>query len=121
MYQKFFELLQQKNLRAADVSKGTGISSGFFSDWKKGKYEPKLDKLQKIADFLEVPISYFTDEDISVVATKTKKIPKDLRKILEEEEIALNGRLLSPDDKERMYRIISAAFYDAKEMNRRKK
>lgn len=62
MYDKFEALLKERNVRAADVAKATGITTTTLSAWKKGKYEPKNDKIQKIADFFEVPITYFFDE-----------------------------------------------------------
>ena len=34
--------------------------------------------------------------------------------------MTLNGRMMSDEDKEKMMRIIEAAFYEAKEMNKRK-
>ena len=62
MYDKFEALLKERNVRAADVAKATGITTTTLSAWKKGKYEPKNDKIQKIADFFEVPITYFYDD-----------------------------------------------------------
>lgn len=61
MYKKFAELLKEKNLRVADVARKTEISPSTFSDWKKGKSKPKVDKLMKIAEILDVPISYFLE------------------------------------------------------------
>ena len=58
-YDKFAELLKQYNKKTVDVARGTGIYSGKFSDWKAGRYTPKLDKLQKIADYFGVPVSTF--------------------------------------------------------------
>lgn len=63
MYEKFSELLQRKNVKAADVSRGTGIKQTVFSEWKKGKSTPKIDKLQKIADYFGVSIDYFIGEE----------------------------------------------------------
>lgn len=51
MYEKFSKLLQDYGVSAYKVSKETGISQSVFSEWKRGKSQPKLDKLQKIADF----------------------------------------------------------------------
>lgn len=62
MYDKFEALLKERNVRAADVAKATGITTTTLSAWKKGRYEPKKDKIQLIADFFEVPITYFFDE-----------------------------------------------------------
>lgn len=62
MYDKFEALLKERGVRAADVARATGITTTTLSAWKNGKYEPKNDKIQKIADFFEVPITYFFDE-----------------------------------------------------------
>lgn len=62
MYEKFSRLLQDYNTTAYKVSKETGISQQTLSDWKNGKSQPKTDKLQKIADYFGVPITYFTGE-----------------------------------------------------------
>ncbi|KAF5071796.1 helix-turn-helix protein [anaerobic digester metagenome] len=59
MYQKFEILLCEKNVTAYKVAKETGVSSTTLTEWKKGTYVPKLDKLQKIADYFGVSITYF--------------------------------------------------------------
>ena len=51
MYQKYAELIKQKGIRTSDVCRATGISASTFTDWKTGKSKPKIDKIQKIADF----------------------------------------------------------------------
>lgn len=85
MYSKFVELLQIKGVKAADVSRATGISATVFSEWKKGKSQPKTDKLQKIADYFGVPLTYFTggseSEDAPVyLDSETKEFIDFLRK-----------------------------------------
>ena len=40
------------------VAKETGIGTATMSNWKNGKYIPKTDKIQKIADFLGVTTDY---------------------------------------------------------------
>lgn len=80
-YEYFEQILKDKGLKAYDVSKGTGIRSGVFSDWKKQRYIPKADKMQKIADFLGVPVepllgvqtneqgdNYYTDAYSAMIA-----------------------------------------------------
>ena len=62
MYKRFEELLKDRNISAYKVSKATGVSQATFSQWKKGDYTPKADKLQKIADYFSVPISYFYED-----------------------------------------------------------
>ena len=61
MYEKFAELLASTGVKAADVARATGIIPTTFSDWKKGKSQPKIEKLQKIADYFNVQLEYFTE------------------------------------------------------------
>lgn len=60
-YEKFKALLDERHVTAYQVSKQTGIRRATFSEWKRGKYTPKVDKLMKIADYFGVPISYFLE------------------------------------------------------------
>lgn len=62
MYQKFEALLCKNKITAYAVAKKTGVSSATLSEWKNGKYTPKLDKLQAIANYFNVPITYFLEE-----------------------------------------------------------
>lgn len=61
MYKKFEQLLKDKKITAYRVSKDTGIPNSTFSDWKVGRSVPKLEKIQKIADYFKVPITYFLE------------------------------------------------------------
>lgn len=63
LWNRFEYLLKERDMRVSDVSKITHIRPGVFSDWKSGRYTPKLDKLQEIASALRVPITYFTDPE----------------------------------------------------------
>ncbi|WP_230140213.1 helix-turn-helix domain-containing protein [Clostridium neonatale] len=62
MYKKFESLLKERNVTAYQVSKNTGIATATLSEWKKGTYTPKADKLLKIAQYFEVPIEYFLEK-----------------------------------------------------------
>ena len=62
MYLKFVKLLQRDGITAYRVSKDTKISTSTLSDWKTGRSQPKLNKLQKIANYFNVPITYFIEE-----------------------------------------------------------
>lgn len=64
MYEKFVRLLKVKGLTAYAVSKKTGIPQSTFSDWKKGKSAPKLDKLVKIADSLGITLEELIKEEV---------------------------------------------------------
>ena len=60
-YEAFQELCEINNVRPSQVSKETGISTATLSSWKKGKYTPKIDKLQKIADYFGVRLEVLCD------------------------------------------------------------
>lgn len=62
MYEKVEKLMEEKGVKVADVAKATGISSSVFTDWKKGRYTPKADKLYALAEYFDVPMEYFFDE-----------------------------------------------------------
>ena len=58
MYEVYQRLLDKKGLKNADVARATGISNMTLSDWKRGKSVPKADKMQKIAEYLNVSVDY---------------------------------------------------------------
>ena len=62
VYQKFAELLVIKKVTAYRVAKDTGIPANTFSDWKSGRSKPKVDKLKILAEYFEVPVTYFLEE-----------------------------------------------------------
>lgn len=59
LYQVYVTLRDSKGVRDYDIAKATGINPAAFSEWKKGKSVPKLDRLVKIADFFGVSIEEF--------------------------------------------------------------
>lgn len=60
MYTHFENVLKSKGLKPSDVSKATKIASSTLTDWKMGRTTPKLDKLEKIAEFLGVSVEFLT-------------------------------------------------------------
>lgn len=85
MYEIFAKLLEEKGLKAADVTRATGIKSPVFSEWKKGKSKPNTEKMIKIANYLGVTVEYLTTGKNSLSSTPelTKKDEKDIAKRLE--------------------------------------
>lgn len=61
LYEKFENLLIERNLTAYRVAKDTGLAPTVFSDWKTGKSKPKVDKLKILADYFGVSIEYFLE------------------------------------------------------------
>ena len=59
MYTKFLKLLTANKKSSYAIAKATGISQSTLRDWKIGRSTPKIDKIQKIADYFGVPLDYF--------------------------------------------------------------
>lgn len=92
--------LNKKGLKPSKMMSDLGFSSGLFSQWKSGKQNPSMDKLQKIADYLKVDINYLLDKN-----DDTRKEDLDIRRIQ-------RARSKMPqEEKDRMMAVIENAFY----------
>lgn len=73
-YENYAKLKETKGVNDFAVSKATGIAPATMSDWKNGRTEPKIDKLQKIADYFDVSLEYLmTGKDTEKVSDSGKK------------------------------------------------
>ena len=113
MYEIFERLLSERGITAYRVAKETGITTATLTNWKKGKYTPKQDKLQKIADFFGVSLEYLMTGKESTNKEKTPKltsrderdISRRLEQTLEELEnqqdgLMFDGQPLDDETKE---------------------
>lgn len=58
MYEIFEQLCKEKGVTAYRVCKSTGITTATISNWKAGRYTPKQEKMQKIANYFGVSVEY---------------------------------------------------------------
>lgn len=58
MYERLELLLKEKGITAYKLAQDTGVSTATLTSWKQGKYVPKPEKLQKIADYFGVTLDY---------------------------------------------------------------
>ena len=86
MYEYFQALLDKYGVTAYKVAKETGVTTATLTNWKNGRYTPKPDKLQKIADYFGVPLSYLLtgkyEEEVKET-TLTLKDERDIKKSLD--------------------------------------
>lgn len=61
------DLLQEKNMTQKELSNLTGITPSSISDWLRGKYEAKQDKIDIIATALNVSQAYLMGYDVPKV------------------------------------------------------
>lgn len=114
MYEIFEKLLKERNITAYRVAKETGVTTATLTSWKQGKYTPKPEKLQKIADYLEVSLEYLmTGKETNIKDSQLKpKDKKDIKDILESTEQLLKQECLmfdgQPASQEAIDSILSA-------------
>lgn len=105
MYDKFKKLLELKGVRVSDVCAATGIAQGTFSDWKSGRSSPKIDKLQKIASYFGITVSYFLEPDETDVSIQVYLTDPNIKRMVlfagekipaEQRERFLEAPLLTP-------------------------
>ena len=76
MFERIEQLMRENSVSAYKLSKETGIAQSTLSSWKNQNKIPRVDLLQKIADYFGVEIGYLTGK-----LDKTKETPKIQRKI----------------------------------------
>ena len=135
MYEIFSELLQKYGVTPYKVSKETGVSQSTLSDWKRGISTPKPDKLQKIADYFGVPLTYLLigntseqkkEKSSELNSRDERDIAKDLDSIMEKLSTgesgpaSYNGEELDPEAAELFRDELKIALRRLKIINKEK-
>lgn len=79
MFERIEKLMRENNVSAYKLSKETGIAQSTLSSWKHQDKLPRIDLLQKIADFFGVEIEYLTGKIGQTKKASIKK--KDTSKV----------------------------------------
>ena len=58
-YERYAKFRDEADMTDYAVAKSTGITASTLSDWKSGRYEPKVDKLIKISWLFGIPLEDF--------------------------------------------------------------
>lgn len=93
MYEIFEKLLKEKGVKTSDVCKATGLKAPTFSDWKKGKSSPNVDKLILIAEYFGVSVQYLRTgkhPEFSIEMAQTDVELSNMSKRVKEYAIRLN-------------------------------
>ena len=113
-YENFERLCNLNNVRPGTVSKATGISTATLTSWKQGKYTPKQDQLQLIADYFNVSLEYLmTGEEkeggeMYYLNEETAKMAQD---IFENKELRMlfdTARNAEPEDLQAIHNMLLA-------------
>ncbi|WP_373325680.1 helix-turn-helix domain-containing protein [Sporomusa paucivorans] len=120
-------LRRLKKITQKELGDCINVSSQVVSNWERGytsSIEPLL--LQRLADFFNVSVDYLLgrtdDRSLTLpIQSPEPKMPKDLKKILEQQEVMFSGTPLDEEDKQEILDIIQYHLYKrAKELNKRK-
>ena len=71
-------ILNEKNITQSELSKITGIGKSSLTAYLKGEYNPKQDKIYKIAKALDVPVFYLTDWEEYDKKTNLSELKTDI-------------------------------------------
>ena len=136
MYEIFSELLQKYGVTPYKVSKETGVSQSTLSDWKRGLSTPKLDKLQKIADYFGVTVNYLMtgheDSELSsdsqtqkkaLTSRDTKEITEmlnNMEDLLKQDGLMFDGDPATPEAIDSILSAMKIGMEMAKQKNKEK-
>ena len=139
------QLRAQRGLTQDTLSKQSGLTKSSIAMYETGKRKPKIEVLERLADFFNVDLDYLVGKSdrTTVIAPpapqKSDGLPErdrtanggpahasaremhQLEKILAEPNLTYNGVVLGAEDIEKINRALELAFWDAKEKNKRKK
>ncbi len=74
---------ENAHLSQQDLGKMIGVSDKSISAYEKGRSQPPLENLRKIADATNHPLTYFTQEDNTEIAitAKLQSIERELAEV----------------------------------------
>ena len=61
-YEELRRLMYEHDVTQADVVRGANVTRPTLLNWKKGKRQPTVRTLKKIAEYFDVPVTTFIDE-----------------------------------------------------------
>jgi len=110
MWEIFEKLRLDRNVSLYQIGKDLGINPSLFSNWKAGRYSPKQDKLQKLADYFGVSLEYLMtgQEPEYYVNAETAEMAQEL---FENKDLRLlfdAARDASPEDLQLVHQMLLA-------------
>ncbi|GIO32020.1 transcriptional regulator [Paenibacillus albilobatus] len=131
------KLREQKGMSINQLAEAAGISNSQISRMENGvRGVPKAPTIRKLADamgasygelmtaagYLEGTNGSFAQEAAPTPDWATYKDKRDFKKMLEEDgELMFDGIPLDDEDRRRIKDVLTGLFWEAKQMNKRKK
>ena len=80
--ERIVELCQKKGISQSQLERDLGIAKGSVTKWKTK--EPRPSTLRKVADYLNVSVTYLMNSEEAEQPTLTRKNERDIGKALKE-------------------------------------
>ncbi|KAF6576533.1 helix-turn-helix domain-containing protein [Paenibacillus polymyxa] len=120
------EIRRKKGITGPELAAKLDITPQYLYGFEKETRTLSAEMASRIASIFEVSVDYLlgrTDESEGtpyIPEWATSRDIRDFKKILEEDEpVMFDGMPISPEDKEKIKRVMEAMFWDAKEKNKK--
>ena len=121
---RFNEIVEQKRISQSELARKSGITQSSISDWLKGKYLPKQDKVHLLAQALNVSPSYLMgwddEEDDRITELNIEEL-SEYKKMIGEATLFFNDEKVDDEDKELLIRELTEIYFDARKRDREEK
>lgn len=112
-YQRFSDAMRKTGVSMYQVSKETGIAQSTISRWKTQNSTPSLKTVKILADYFNVPTSYFTEGVEGTPKIKKQDNCIDLKKITDSALVCYYGdRELTEKQKVKLQKVLKAVLDD---------
>lgn len=116
------ELRVKRGFTQDEIAEQLGMNRANFSNYERDVASPPAETLMRIADILKTSTDYLLGRDDYVPSWATARDRRDFKKMLEEDpEIMFDGVPLDEQDRQRVKDVLTGLFWEAKQMNKRKK
>lgn len=113
-----------RSLRSGEeIARLMNLSKQYYYDLETGRNGARLniDHINQLTKIFNVTSDdILTNQQVVNETTDNKKIPKDLKKILEEKTLMFDGEIMSEDEKLLIDQMLTKMYYKSKELNKRK-
>lgn len=117
------ELRNNKGITQTELGKILSVQKAAVSKYELGLTTPSPEISKKMSEYFNVSIDYLLGNDRQTASPPAEKMPKDMKKYLEQSEVIFDGDVYHLDDegREMVRQALKMAFLAAKEANKRKK
>ncbi len=113
-----------RELTQAQLAEKIGVSSRAVQYFEQGTRTPSTETVEKIADALEVSReALMTDEEFFVVEAQERygaRGRKSAQKLIDNAQALFAGGDISDEDMDEVFKAITEAYWEAKEINKKK-